>query len=308
MTRARCVAATFLLGALVLPGACSPALPGSGSAPLVVVSIFPVADLVARVAGDAVRVQTLLPPGASPSTWEVTPGQVRALSRAAGYMTVGGGLDGWLEDLAADAPGLRRLRLTDGLALRREAAGARGGEGTTGDPHVWLDPILVRDGLLPRISGFLQILVPTEAGNIRARTAALADTLTRLDAELHAALGSVPRKGFVSTHDAWGYFAARYGLDPLGSIYESPGHEPSARGLAHLVDVARSSGVTAVLAEPQLAETAAAALAGELHVGVIVVDPLGGPGLPGRESYTEMMRTNARAFARALGAPDERTP
>jgi zinc transport system substrate-binding protein len=272
--------------------------------PLVVVSIFPVADLVARTGGGAVRVETLLPPRASPSTWEVTPAQIRSLTEAAGYVTVGGGLDSWLEGLAADMPRLRRLRLTDGLKLHREAESA--GEGETGDPHVWLDPILVRDSLLPRISTFLQLLVPDEAPGIRERAAALADTLTGLDAELRAELSGLPRRGFVSTHDAWGYFAERYDLDPLGSIYESPGHEPSARGLAHLVDVARASGVTAVLAEPQLAETAAAALAGELDAKVIVVDPLGGPGLPGRESYTELMRTDGRAFARALGAPGAR--
>jgi zinc transport system substrate-binding protein len=289
------------MAALVVVGAsCASPSTGPAEEPLVVVSIFPMADLVARVGGDAVRVETLLPPRASPSTWEVTPAQIRSLTRAAGYVTVGGGLDAWLEGLAADMPRLRRLRLTDGLTLHREAENA--GEGETGDPHVWLDPILVRDALLPRISTFLQLLVPDDAPGIRERSAALADTLTRLDAELRAELSALPRRGFVSTHDAWGYFAERYDLKPLGSIYESPGHEPSAKGLAHLVDVARASGVTAVLAEPQLAETAAVALAGELHAEVIVVDPLGGPGLPGRESYTELMRTDGRAFARALGA------
>lgn len=280
--------------------ACTKAPADAGGKPLVVVSIFPVADIVARVGGDGVRVETLLPPRASPSTWEVTPAQVRSLTGAAGYVTVGGGLDAWVEDLAADMPRLRRLRLTDGMELRREAENS--GAGATGDPHVWLDPVLVRDVLLPRISSFLQLLAPGEAAGIRERAALLADTLTQLDGELRAELSGLPRRAFVSTHDAWGYFAARYDLKPLGSIYEGPGHEPSAKGLAHLVDVARASGVTAVLAEPQLAATAASALAGELHADVIVVDPLGGPGLPGREDYTEMMRTDGRAFARALGA------
>jgi zinc transport system substrate-binding protein len=291
-----------LVLAFVMAGAsCTSPHRDAQGAPLVVVSIFPVADLVARIGGKAIRVETLLPPRASPSTWEVTPAQIRSLDEAAGYVTVGGGLDGWLEGLVDDMPRLRRLRLTDGLKLHREAENA--GEGETGDPHVWLDPILVRDALLPRISTFLQLLVPGEASGIRERAATLADTLTRLDAELRAELSPLPRRGFVSTHDAWGYFAERYDLKPLGSIYESPGHEPSAKGLAHLVDVARASGVTAVLAEPQLAETAAAALAGELHAEVIVVDPLGGPGLRGRESYMELMRTDGRAFVRALGAP-----
>jgi zinc transport system substrate-binding protein len=69
------------------------------------------------------------------------------------------------------------------------------------------------------------------------------------------------------------------------------------------VETAREAGVTTILAEPQLASTAAEALADELDVEVRVVDPLGGPGVEGREDYFQMMRFNARAFREALGGP-----
>jgi zinc transport system substrate-binding protein len=134
------------------------------------------------------------------------------------------------------------------------------------------------------------------------RAAAWADTLSALDSEIRAGLAGAASRGFIATHDAWSYFAARYKLEPIGSLYERPGHEPSARGLAELVDAARATGLAAVLAEPQLAETAAMALAGEIGADVIVVDPLGGLGIEGRESYPEIMRFNARSFARALEA------
>jgi len=282
-------------------GACAPAeSPGDGT-PTVVVSIFPVADLAARVAGDALRVETLLPPRASIHTWEATPGQIRSLHRAAGYVTVGGGLDGWLEGLGEDTRGLATLRLTDAMTLRRGGHAEKGGE--TGDPHVWLDPILVRDRVLPRLTDFLVGLArPEDAGALRARSDAVADALTALDAEIRAELGPFPQRGFIATHEAWSYFAERYDLHDLGSLYEGPGHEPSAQGLARLVDAARDSGLGAVLTEPQLAETAARALADEVGARVVPVDPLGGPGLPGREGYFELMRFNARAFARALGS------
>ncbi|GMV04356.1 MAG: zinc ABC transporter substrate-binding protein [Gemmatimonadota bacterium] len=273
-----------------------------------VATIFPVADLAARVAGDAVRVETLLPPRASVHTWEATPGQVRALDRAAGFISVGGGLDAWLEALVGEDPTLRTLRLTDGLALRArvEEPGHlhRDDEGAgTGDPHVWLDPILVRDGLLPRITALLGDLAPEHAREIAVRGTALADSLTALDAAIRSTLEGAPQRSFLATHEAWGYFAARYGLHSLGSLYEGPGHEPSARGLAALVDAARGAGLGAVLAEPQMAETAARALAGEVGARVVVVDPLGGPGVPGRESYLDLMRFNARGFAEALRRP-----
>ena len=283
---------------------CAQPAPESGP-PLVVATIFPVADLVARIGGDAVRVETLLPPRASVHTWEATPAQVRSLSHARAYVTVGGGLDGWLEEFGADVPALRTVCLTDGMRLRRadEAhAGEGSGSGTSGDPHVWLDPVLVRDEILPRIAALLVELAPGRRDALLARAGAMADSLTVLDAEIRRLLAGRTRSGFVATHDAWSYFAERYGLEVIGNLYEGPGHEPSAKGLARIVDAARASGLRTVLSEPQLSEAAARALAAELNADVVLVDPLGGPGVPGRESYLDLMRFNARAFARALGS------
>lgn len=292
--------AVLALATVATFGSCRPDTGPTGS-PLLVVTIHPVAQLVATVAGDAFRVETLLPPRASVHTWQATPGQVRSLSRAAGFVRVGGGLDGWLDDVGGGFPDVPRLRITDGIELLH-AEHEHGGHETTGDPHVWLDPILVRDAVLPRLTTFLVSLAPDAEQGLRSRAAALTDSLTALDGEIRATLAQAPRRSFVATHDAWAYFARRYDLRSLGSLYESPGHEPSARALASLVDAARKAGVDAVLAEPQMAETAARALAGELDVDVVVVDPLGGPDLEGRARYLDLMRFDARAFARALGA------
>jgi ABC-type Zn uptake system ZnuABC Zn-binding protein ZnuA len=304
------LAARFAVLALAAasPAGCAPEASDT-SETLVVATIFPIADLIAWVGGDAVVVQTLLPPRASIHTWEASPAQIRSLSRARAFVTVGGGLDTWLEGMGADAPGLVTLRLTDGMELRRAEEGhehdhehGEGGE-ATGDPHVWLDPILVRDAIVPRIRDLLVELVPGREAAIRERARALADSLTALDDEIRATLHGRRLDGFIATHDAWAYFAERYGLTPVGNLYASPGHEPSARGLAGLVDSARASGMDAVLAEPQLSETAAQALAGELGARVVTVDPLGGAGVEERGSYLDLMRFNARAFARALGVP-----
>ncbi len=274
--------------------------PATDDRPLVVVSIFPIADLTARIGGDAVRVETLLPPRASPATWEATPSQIRTLARAAGYIRVGGGLDGWLDGMEPADGTFRRLVLTEGLTLSGAATGEE--EKGTGNPHVWLDPVLVRDRILPRLTDFLASLAPNREAAVRERASAVADSLTELDAWIRSRLSTAPRHRFIATHDAWTYFAARYGLSSIGTIYERPGQEPSARSLARLIDDARQAGVTAILAEPQLAETAARAVAREIGARVLVVDPLGGPNMEGRNSYFAMMRSNTRAFALALGA------
>ncbi len=287
----------WLAAAAAVAGGCSaPADAPDAGPPRVAASIFPLGDLAAHVAGDDVRVDVLVPPRADPSTFEPSPRQLRELSSARAFLIVGGGMDDWMVEVPGTLDGIPVVRMNEGLALR---AGGHG-EGT-GDPHVWLDPMLVREHWLPRIVAALAGAHPEARAAIEERGAALADSLAALDLWMRERLAPVRGQAFVATHGAWSYLGARYGVSELGAIYESPGREPSARALAALVDAARAAGVRAVFTEPQLGETGARALAGELGVPVVVLDPLGGPGLEGRDSYLAMMRFNTEQIARALG-------
>lgn len=262
---------------------------------VVAVTLHPVASVVESVGGDAVSVRTLLPPGAHPDSYEATPRVAEAMAGAALVVRIGGPADQWLGD-----PGeARELVLTRGMRLRDAADGHD--HGATGNPHVWLDPVLVRDSLLPRLVDALADAAPDSAGAIRARGAAYRDSLTALDAEIRGLLRDLRSRRFVAAHPAWVYFADRYGLEEIGALHPSPGRELGSRDLARLVEEARSAGVGAVMAEPQLGRAGTAALADELGVRVEIADPVGGPALDGREDYLSLMRYNARAFARALG-------
>jgi len=136
---------------------------------------------------------------------------------------------------------------------------------------------------------------------MEARARTLADSLTSLDAEIHSDLRSLRNRSFVASHPAWIYFARRYDLHQVGVTYEHPGQEPSARGLAALVEAARDANVPVVFGEWQMPDAAARALADELGVPVVPLDPLGGEGVAGRDSYEGMMRYNTRQFRRGLG-------
>lgn len=296
---------TLLWATLLALGACGrpDAPPESGATddrPLVVASIFPVGDLAAFLGGDAVRVEVLLPPRASPSTFEPTAREVARLSVGRAYLFVGGGMDPWAEALVPGSGAPLVIHLSDGMELH---GGHEHEGGETGNPHVWLDPVLVRDVLLPRLEEALVQVVPGAAPAIGERRQALADSLAALDAEIRGLLADVPSRAFVSTHAAWTYFAQRYALHEVGAVYGSPGREPSTRGLARLVVQAREAGVGAVFIEPQLGEAGARAVAEELGVEVRLLDPLGGPDLEGREGYLSLLRFNARQMAEALGGP-----
>ena len=288
----------WLAAAAVALAACAePDPPSDTAGARVVASIFPLADLAALVGGPDVTVDVLVPPRADPSTYEPSPRQMQALAGARAFLLVGGGMDDWMLSVPGAPDEIAVVRVNEGIALR---AGG-GGEGT-GDPHTWLDPVLVRERWLPRIVQALAEARPEAAARIQARATEVADSLAALDGWIAERLAPVRGRSFIATHSAWRYFAERYGVAELGAVYDSPGREPSARELADLLARARAAHVAVVFTEPQLGETAARALAEELGARVELLDPIGGSGLAGRDGYFAMMRFNAEQIARALGA------
>ncbi|MFV2006957.1 MAG: metal ABC transporter substrate-binding protein [Longimicrobiales bacterium] len=263
----------------------------------VVASIFPIADLASALGGEDIQVDVLLPPGAAPSTFELTPGQLRSLRAADVYLSIGAGLDTWVG--ASSHADAQVVVLTEGLELI-----AAGDDGHDGNPHVWLDPVLVRDRLLPPIALALQAAAPEASERISQRWGELADSLSSLEAEITRALDPLDNRAFLASHPAWTYFAQRFDLTELGTVYESPGNEPSPRALAALIDKAHAEGVTVVFAEPQFGEAAAYALADELGGSVFVLDPLGGRHMPGRDSYFALLRYNTAQLVAGLGGPE----
>jgi zinc transport system substrate-binding protein len=265
----------------------------------VVVTLFPLADLVRQVGGDAVQVATLLPPGASPHTFVPTPEQVRAVAQAAVFVEVGAGLDRWAEKLRAARGGpMTVVTLTAGVPLLNAARDH--GEFHGGDPHVWLDPILVRDHCVPAILRALSQANPARQAAFEQGASDLTAALTRLDADIRGALAAVANRNYVAFHSAWRYFGKRYELHEVGVVESFPGKEPSAREVAALIEQARAAGVKVVLVEPQFNPRMAEQIAHDIGAHLAVLDPLGGPDLPGRTNYLELMRYNVQAFAKAL--------
>jgi zinc transport system substrate-binding protein len=281
--------------------------------PVVVASIFPLGDLVKRMAGDAVRIEVVLPPGASPATFDVTPRQLRDMEEAALFLMIGGGLDEWISDLPSASEGsVPVVRLSDGIPLLageepeedEEAGHDPAHDHGAGNPHIWLDPILVRDQVLPKLEEALVSALPEHAAAIVEGATLLGDSLTALNEEIREMLAPLETRAFIATHSAWTYFAARYGLEEAGVIHAHPGEEPSSRELAGLLEVAQNRGITCLFAEPQLGEVAIRALASELSLPTCMLDPLGGPEMEDREGYFQLLRFNARQLVEGLGGPD----
>lgn len=296
--RASVVALCFVTGAVAaLPGrrAAGPPVP-------VVATIEPLAMIVRELGGERVVVSALVPPGASPHAFDPRPGDVARLVGARLLVTVGEELDGWVLRLRGAAGAeIETLALLDVPGLAPLAAeGGPGAPGARRDPHVWLDPIRVREVLAPAIAARLARLDPGGAAAYQASLAAFQERLASLDAELRATLAG-PRRSYVAFHPAWRYFGARYGLEEIGVVEEAAGEDPTPRELAALVAAARGAAVPAILVEPQLDPRLARTLAAEFGATTVLVDPNGDPSDPARARYEDLLRWNARAFARSLG-------
>ena len=265
----------------------------------VVATIFPVADMVRQIGGELVDVATLLPAGASPHTFEPTPDQVRTVAQATVFVEIGAGLDTWAGKLKAARSGpLTVVTLTVGLPLL--GATPERGEPHGGDPHVWLDPVLVRDHLVPAIARGLSQADPSHQVEFQRGAAGFQTALTQLDADIRATLAPAVNRNYVAFHSAWRYFGQRYDLHEVAVVEGFPGKEASALEVAGVVDKARAAHVRVVLMEPQFNPRMAEQIAHEIGAQVLLVDPLGGPGLSDRSHYLELLRYNLQVFAKAL--------
>ncbi len=268
----------------------------------VTASLFPLADIVRKVGGESVDVHVLLPAGASPHTFEPTPGQLRELSGTRLLVLVGAGLEFWAEKLATASAGesLRVIRAADGVALIPLEGEEAHEHEAGGNPHVWLDPVVMK-AFVDRIERALVEIDPGNAASYRRNAEAYRAALDSLDQEIRATVEGFSIKEYVAFHPAWAYFARRYGLNQVGLIEASPGREPTPKQLKAIVENVRKFGIRAVFAEPQLNPTAAQVIACEAGVKVLVLDPLGGPDLPDRDSYLRLMRYNLRVMKEAMG-------
>jgi len=301
----RMMAILLVLGLAISGGAgCSRSETTGGSPGKIIVTatIFPLADMARIIGGSQVEVFTLLPPGASPHTFEPTPQQGRQVSQSDIFLEIGAGLDGWAGKLARAAnPDILMVTVTEGLDLLPVLPGEHGHEEETfEDPHVWLDPVLVERIIAPTICQAMSQSLPAQEDYFRENLRKFQGELAGLDRKIKDKTGSFSQKKFISFHATWRYFAHRYGLHEVASVAEYPGKEPSARWLASLTRQIQEEGIQAIFIEPQFNPRPAELLAEETGCLVYAHDPIGGEGLEGRASYLKLMEFNLKVLEEAL--------
>jgi ABC-type Zn uptake system ZnuABC Zn-binding protein ZnuA len=289
--------------------ACQPQ--GLSSAQPTVLAIEPfLADLTRNVVGDRMVVESLIPSGLDPHSFEPTPQDIARLSSASILVQNGAGLEEWLEDFLENNPSDQRLiTASDGLTSRTPQPGEIAHDADEhaheGDPHFWLDPLNairyvenIRDGLIAADPAGAEVYTQNAQSYILQ--------LQQLDEEIRLEIETIPpeRRLLVTNHESFGYFADRYQFRIIGAIIPSvsSGASPSAKDLAALVDAIQASQAPAIFLEtgsnPQLARQIASET-GTKVVTELYTHSLSQPDGPAA-SYLEMMRSNSRLIVEAL--------
>lgn len=265
-------------------------------------------DLVRQVGGDRVAVATLVGPDADVHGFDPAPGDARMLAEARIVFVNGLGLEGWIDRLIR-ASGTRAAVLvaSQGVATIAgddDPAHAAHGQGGHTDPHAWQSiPNAAR--YVANIRDGLAAADPGHAADYAANAAAYLARLDALDAEVRTAIAAIPeaRRRIITTHDAFGYFTAAYGLRFVAPQGVSTDSEASPADVARIIRQIRRDRIPAVFLEnvsdPRLMQQIARE-SGARVGGRVFSDALSGPGGPA-PSYLAMMRNNIAAFGTALG-------
>lgn len=272
--------------------------------PVVVATIFPIADLLKQIGGDKIEVITLLPAGASPHHFEITPKEAKIISRGKLLVSVGAGLDPWAERIAKGLAGqMAELVISDGLTLlpfKGKDHHDQNIPANKGDPHIWLDPIFVKEKVAPILAESLGDLWPQHQGAFQNNLLNLQEQLEELHQSFTQLAADFAERRFISFHSTWAYLGKRYDLSEVESVLEYPGEEPSAGWLAGLIKLAQREQLGIIFIEPQFNPKPAEILAQEIGGRVFILDPLGGENVDGRDDYFKLMNYNFSILQEAL--------
>ncbi len=240
--------------------ACAPAAPMADDKIGAVVTVLPQVEFVSAVGGGRVDVTAMVPPGANPHTYEVTPAQMAKLSTAKMYFKVGSPIEfelTWLDKLTAQNKDMTVVDCNKGIELMQSWDSDEPGI----DPHTWTSPKNVKIMVNNICLGLVQ-LDTVNKSYYEANRDIYLQKLDAMDSDIKLALAGAVNRTFIVYHPAWGYFAREYGLQQLG--IEKEGKEPQAAYMARLINEARDKNIRVIFVSPQFDTRSAEAIAREI--------------------------------------------
>jgi zinc transport system substrate-binding protein len=281
-------------------------------------TIFPLYDAVKNIAGDTIEVSLIIPANASPHTFEPTPKVMKDITDSKTVFMIGLGLELFMDKIKKQNQNISFIELgkkvnaqkfdfqliepdkTHSHSHHNKHDHNHGHSHAHGvDPHVWVDPINFIK-IVEEINNELCKIFPEKSDIFKEKSKKYISKLNELDDLIKNTLKEVKNKSIVTFHDAFMYFAKRYGLKVVAVFEPWHGKEPSVQYRKKLSDAIKKYNVKAVFYEPQFNKAPMISLARETSVKTGELDPIGSPDSEGRRGYIELMKFNLNSLRNAL--------
>ncbi|HEU5104491.1 MAG TPA: zinc ABC transporter substrate-binding protein [Solirubrobacterales bacterium] len=303
--RPRAAALATALVALAAAGAGCGTAGGSSEKVDVVVTTTQLGDFAREVGGEAVAVDQILEPNSDPHDYEPRPSDVEGAASAEVIFASGDKLDGWIEEIVSDSGSDATLVDVGAEVPVRLQGESSGEEASEFDPHWWHDPRNA-EAAVRTIERALSAADPSRRALFMRNARAYLAKLRALDRGIAKCIGSVPpaQRKLVTDHDAFDYFANRYGIEVIGTVIPSQTTQAqaSAKDLSELAQTIESEQVQAIFPESSLSSKVADAIARQTGASAdytLYGDTLGPEGSSG-ETYIGMEAANADAVVRGF--------
>lgn len=266
----------FLIGILIANILFSLSLINPCSAEIIFVSVSvpPQKFFVEKIGGEYVDVQVMLPPGASPATYEPTPKQLVNLERSKIYIKVGHPNfpfeKKYFKIINNTNKNMKIINMSDGLEYIKMDSHSHSNI-KEDDPHVWVAPYAVRLAVDNICIGLCE-LCPSKRKEFISNKKAFLKEIDELDHQIQLALKDIAQRKFMVFHPAWGYFAKQYGLTQIA--IETGGKEPSPTSILKLVKEAKADGIKVIFVQKGFSKNSAQVIAKQIDGRVVEIDPL----------------------------------
>jgi len=244
----------------------------------VIVTIVSQQEFVEKVGGDRVHVTVMVPPGASPHTYEPTPGMMKEVTKAEMYAKVGSGVEfenNWMEKIISNNRDMNIVDCSKGITKMGN------------DPHIWNSPANAKIMVENICNGLIQI-DPNNANYYTQNKNNYLKELDTLDEYIRHKLDGFSNRVFMIYHPSFGYFAGEYNLTQLA--VEHGGKEPTPQVIQDCIDMANQYNLQYVFVAPEFAAEHCKTIAREIGGETASMDPLA-------RNYTSNMEQIADSLA-----------
>ncbi len=251
----------------------------------ITVNILPQKYFVEKIVKDKFEINVMVKPGSSPHNYEPKPSQMKSLVNSKAYFLVGDPFEqAWMDKFKQNAKntlfvdttkGIEKIQMEEHNHHDEANVDAKHDEHDHSgfDPHVWLDPLLVKI----QAKNIYEAMVEIDSHNsdfYKTNYEEFIKELDTLDENIKTILSPYKDKAFMVFHPSWGYFAKRYDLEQIS--IEIEGKEPKPNELVELIEEAKKHDIKIVFVAPQFSQKSAKTISKNINANVIAIDPISG--------------------------------